>query len=127
MDNTSDTFMPGLFLFQGNRYEKVCYKVTDNKKSRNKKDFYDSHADEIKKHLEAKAAFDALDGKQIPKVKQLSEKYAELLAEKKSCYEEYKKARKEMVDYQNAKQNIDRILGLEPPEKEQRKRQETGR
>ena len=41
------------------------------------------NAEEIKKHEAAKAAFDALNGKPIPKVAQLSQEYAALLAEKK--------------------------------------------
>ena len=58
---------------------------------------------------------------------QLSEEYATLLAEKKERYEEYKAARKDMIDYQTAKQNVDRILGLEAEENGQQKRQETER
>lgn len=96
------------------------------KKSWHKKEYRAEHADEIKKHEAAKAAFDALGGKPIPKAAQLSEEYAALLAEKKARYEEYQAARKDMIDYQTAKQNVDRILGLEPAEKEE-KRQETER
>lgn len=92
-------------------------------KSRHKKEFRAEHADELQKHEAAKAAFDALGGKSIPKVAQLSEEYAALLAEKKERYEEYKAARKEMIDYQTAKQNVDRILGI-GPEPEKRKEQE---
>lgn len=55
------------------------------------------------------AAFDALGGKSIPKAAQLSEEYATLLAEKKECYEGYKAARREMVEYRAAKQNVDKI------------------
>lgn len=89
------------------------------KKSRHKKEFRAEHADELQKHEAAKAAFDALGGKAIPKVAQLSEEYAALLAEKKERYEDYKAARKEMIDLQTAKQNVDRILGIEPkPEKQ---------
>lgn len=54
------------------------------KKSRHKKEFRAEHADELQKHEAAKAAFDALGGKAIPKVAQLSEEYAALLAEKKN-------------------------------------------
>lgn len=97
------------------------------KKSRNKKEYRKEHADEIRKHEAAKAAFDALGGKSIPKVAQLSAEYAALLAEKKERYEEYKAARKDMIDYQNAKQNVDRILGVGIPEKERQKEQENGR
>ena len=56
-----------------------------------------------------------LEGRMAEKA-QLSEEYAAFLAEKKECYEKYKVARKEMIDYQNAKQNVDRILGLALPE-----------
>lgn len=93
------------------------------KKSRHKKEFRAEHADELQKHEAAKAAFDALGGKAIPKVAQLSEEYAALLAEKKERYEEYKAARKEMIDLQTAKQNVDRILGISP-EPEKQKEQE---
>lgn len=89
------------------------------RKSRHKKEFRAEHADELQKHEAAKAAFDALGGKPIPKVAQLTEEYAALLAEKKERYEEYKTARKEMIDLQTAKQNVDRILGIGPePEKQ---------
>lgn len=89
------------------------------RKSRHKKEFRAEHADELQKHEAAKAAFDALGGKPIPKVAQLTEEYAALLAEKKERYEEYKAARKEMIDLQTAKQNVDRILGIGPePEKQ---------
>ena len=88
------------------------------------KEYLAGHAEEIRKHEAAKAAFDALDGKPIPKVAQLSQEYAVLLAEKKECYEEYKAARKEMIDYQTAKHNVDIILGLEPQEAEKKKETE---
>ena len=107
-------------------YSKTWDIYKEYQKSRHKKEYRAEHADEIKKHEAAKAAFDALGGKPIPKVAQLSEEYAALLAEKKERYEEYQAARKDMIDYQTAKQNVDRILGLEPAEKEE-KWQETER
>jgi hypothetical protein len=108
-------------------YSKTRDIYKEYKKSRHKKEYRAEHADEIKKHEAAKAAFDALGGRPIPKVAQLSEEYATLLAEKKERYEEYKAARKDMIDYQTAKQNVDRILGLEAEENGQQKRQETER
>ena len=87
-------------------------------KSGRKKEYLASHREEIEKHEAAKAAFDALNGNPIPKVAQLSAEYTALLNQKKDCYEEYKSARKEMVDYQTAKQNVDRILGEMPLENE---------
>ncbi|MCI6149324.1 MAG: hypothetical protein MR705_02590, partial [Flintibacter sp.] len=50
--------------------------------------------------------------------------YASLLAEKKEKYEEFKEARKAMVEYQTAKDNVDRILGVAPLEKELEKKKE---
>jgi hypothetical protein len=46
------------------------------------------------------------DGK-IQKVKDLNEEFARLLSEKKADYSEYKKIKKEMRDYQIAKQNVE--------------------
>ena len=64
-------------------------------------------------HEAAKKAFDALDGKPIPKVAQLSEQYAILLAEKQAQYKRYRTAKEDMLTFRRAKQNVDRILGLE--------------
>ena len=88
------------------------------KKSRHKKEFLAEHGAEIAQHEAAKRAFDALGGKPIPKVAQLSREYAGLLAEKQQEYEEYRAARQDMIAYQTAKQNIDKILGLELEEQE---------
>lgn len=106
-------------------YSKTRQIYSEYKKSRQKNKFLAAHGDEIKMHEAAKAAFDALGGKTIPKVAQLSAEYAALLAEKKEKYEEYKKARKEMIDYQTAKNNVDRILGLTPLEQGKKKQKET--
>ena len=39
-------------------------------------------------------------------------------------YEDFKKYRQEMIDLQTAKQNVDKILGIQNEELEQRRRQE---
>lgn len=109
------------------RYSKTREVYAAYRKSRHKKEFRAEHAEEIAMHEAAKQAFDALDGKPIPKVAQLSQEYAALLAEKKEQYEAYKALRQEMIDYQTAKQNVDRILGLAPAEQEQKKTQEADR
>lgn len=72
-------------------------------------------------HEAAKKAFDALGGKPIPKVAQLSQEYATLLAEKQEQYAEYKALRQDMIDYRTMKQNVDKILGLMPEEQEQQR------
>ena len=51
--------------------------------------------------------------------------YAALMTEKKNLYPDYAKAREEMKELLNAKANIDRILGMEEPEKNPQKARET--
>ena len=77
---------------------------------------------DMRKKLDAiLKAFDALGGKPIPKVAQLSQEYTALLAEKQERYTEYKTLRQDMISYRTAKQNVDRILGLVPEEQEQQR------
>ena len=97
------------------------------KKSRHKKEFLAEHGAEIAQHEAAKKAFDALGGKPIPKVAQLSEQYAALLAEKQEQYAEYKALKQDMIAYRTAKQNVDKILGVVPEEQEQNKEQKPER
>ena len=77
------------------------------RKSGYSKKFYEAHRDEITLHKAAKEAFSRLPDGKIPKVKELNEEYARLLSEKKTAYSEYKKIKKEMRDYQVAKQNVE--------------------
>lgn len=97
------------------------------KKSRHKKEFLAEHGAEIAQHEAAKKAFDALGGKPIPKVAQLSEQYAALLTEKQEQYAEYKALRQDMIAYRTAKQNVDKILGLVPEDQEQNREQKPER
>ena len=77
------------------------------RKSGYSKKFYEAHRDEITLHKAAKEAFSKLPNGKIPKVKDLNEEFARLLSEKKAAYSEYKKIKKEMRDYQIAKQNVE--------------------
>ena len=77
------------------------------RKSGYSKKFYEAHRDEITLHKAAKEAFSKLPDGKIPKVKDLNEEFAWLLSEKKNAYSEYKKIKKEMRDYQIAKQNVE--------------------
>ena len=76
---------------------------------------------EITIHQAAKEAFNRLDGRKIPKIKELSEEYGRILSEKKKLYEEYRTAKKEMMDYQIAKRDIDEFLKLDQEQKNQEK------
>ena len=104
-------------------YSKTREVYAAYQKSRHKKGFLVEHGAEIAQHEAAKKVFDALGGKPIPKVAQLSEQYASLLAEKQERYSEYKTLRQDMIDYRTAKQNVDKILGLEPEEQGQQRQQ----
>ena len=95
------------------RYARTREVYAAYKKSRHKKEFRAEHAEEIAQHEAAKQAFDALGGRPIPKVAQLSKEYAALLSEKRAEYKNYKALRQEMITLRTAKQNVDRILGLE--------------
>ena len=77
------------------------------RKSGYSKKFYEAHRDEITLHKAAKEAFAKLPDGKIPKVKDLNEEFVRLLSEKKAAYSEYKKIKKEMRDYQIAKQNVE--------------------
>lgn len=82
------------------------------RKAKDKAAYRAAHGEELEKHEAAKQAFNAWPEKPIPKTAQLSEASAALLKEKKACYGEYQAAKKEMIEYNNAKQNVDRLLEI---------------
>ena len=108
-------------------YSKTREVYAAYKKSRHKKEFLAEHGTEIAQHEAAKKAFDALGGKPIPKVAQLSQEYAALLAEKQEQYKEYKALRQDLIAYRTAKQNVDKILGLLPEDQDQNREQKSER
>ena len=105
-------------------YSKTREVYAAYKKSRHKKEFLEKHGDEIAQHEAAKKAFDALGGKPIPKVAQLSDEYAKLLAEKQAEYERYKTFRQEMLTFETAKQNVDQILGAKLAQQKRQRQEE---
>jgi len=106
-------------------YSKTRSVYAAYKKSRHKKEFRAEHADELEKHEAAKKAFDAFSGKSLPKVAELSEQYAALLAEKQEAYAAYTALRQDMISYRTAQQNVDKILGIvEPPQPEKQQTQD---
>ena len=76
------------------------------------KKFLTEHESEITIHKSAKNYFDGLGLKKLPTIKALNTEYAELLAEKKAAYADYRKAREEMKELLTAKAKIraDRIF-----------------
>lgn len=72
--------------------------------------FRSEHEADILLHQAAKRAFDELNVKKLPKVKDLQAEYAALLAEKKAAYTELRKARDEARELLTVKANVDRVL-----------------
>ena len=62
------------------------------------------------------------DLKKLPKVKELSAEYAEILAEKKKLYGEYRQVKKDMQEIQRAKYDIDQFLKSDEEQKKERVR-----
>ncbi len=80
------------------------------------KKFKAEHESEILLHQAAKKAFDELGLKKLPTVKSLQAEYAALLAEKKSAYADYRRARDEMKELLTVKANVDRLMGYDKSE-----------
>lgn len=80
------------------------------------KKFKAEHESEILLHQAAKKAFDGLGLKKLPTVKSLQAGYAALLAEKKSAYSDYCRARDEMKELLTVKANVDRLMGYDKSE-----------
>ena len=79
--------------------------------------FRSEHEADILLHQAAKKHFDSLGVKKLPTVKALNAEYAKLLADKKAAYGDYRQAREEWKELLTAKANIDRILGMDAPDK----------
>ena len=105
------------------RYAKTREVYAAYKKSRHKKEFITRHPEEMAQHEAARKAFEAY-GKPLPKVADLSKEYTALLERKRQEYEQYKQVRQSMLDLQTAKQNVDRILGIQQQEEQRRQYQQ---
>ena len=90
------------------------------------KKFKAEHESEILLHQAAKKAFDGLGLKKLPTVKSLQAEYAALLAEKKSAYADYRRARDEMKELLTVRANVDRLMGYDgaEPDKEAERQEE---
>lgn len=71
-------------------------------------------------HKAAKKYFDESGIQKLPSVKSINGEYAELLAKKKAAYSEYRKARETMRELLIVKANVDRILGIEKDDVEEK-------
>lgn len=78
------------------------------------KKFFEAHREELTLHKAAKADFDELGVKTLPKVKDLNAEYAQVLAEKKKAYAGYHAAKQRMQEYLKAQRNVELFLAEEP-------------
>lgn len=76
-------------------YSKTRSTYEEYRKAGYSKKFLEAHREEITLHKVAKAAFDELGVKKLPKVKELSIEYAEVLTAKKQTYTEYRQVKNE--------------------------------
>ena len=75
-------------------------------------DFYESERTDITLHRAAKKFFDNLGMKKLPTINNLKQEYASLIAEKKKLYSGYRTAKAKSRELLIAKDNADRILGI---------------
>ena len=105
-------------------YSKTRATYEEYRKAGYSKKFLEAHREEITIHKAAKAAFDELGVKKIPRVKDLSIEYAEVLAAKKQAYAEYRLAKNDAQELLIAQQNIASLYDAERKEEEQKRRKD---
>ena len=86
------------------------------------KKFRQEHEEEILLDQAAKEAFNELNVKKLPTIKELQTEYAQLLADKKKAYGEYRQARAAMRELLTVKNNVDRVLAMEQAEPQQKEK-----
>lgn len=105
-------------------YSKTRVTYEEYRKVGYSKKFLEAHREEITIHKAAKAAFDELGVRKLPRVKNLSIEYAEVLAAKKQTYAEYRLAKSDAQELLIAQQNIASLYDAERKEEEQKRRKE---
>ncbi|MGN1381859.1 MAG: relaxase/mobilization nuclease domain-containing protein [Eubacterium sp.] len=88
------------------------------------KKFLEEHREEISLHKAAKQAFDALELQKIPRIKELSAEYGEILSKKKQLYHEYRKVKDEVQELLIAQKNIASLYDAERKDEAQRYRKQ---
>ncbi|MCL2047144.1 MAG: relaxase/mobilization nuclease domain-containing protein [Defluviitaleaceae bacterium] len=90
---------------------------TEYKKLKFSKKFKADNEEALADHREARAYFNELNLAKLPTMKMLKQEYATLVAEKKSLYAEYRKAKNFMEEILTAKQNTDMLLNYNEHER----------
>lgn len=105
-------------------YSKTRATYEEYRKAGYSKKFLEAHREEITIHKAAKAAFDELGVRKLPRVKDLGIEYAEVLAAKKQTYAEYRLAKSDAQELLIAQQNIASLYDAERKEEEQKRRKD---
>ena len=105
-------------------YSKTRATYEEYRKAGYSKKFLEAHREEITIHKAAKAAFDELGVRKLPRVKDLSIEYAEVLVAKKQTYAEYRLAKSDAQELLIAQQNIASLYDAERKEEEQKRRKD---
>ncbi len=105
-------------------YSKTRATYEEYRKAGYSKKFLEAHREEITIHKAAKAAFDEMGVKKLPRVKDLSIEYAEVLAAKKQTYAEYRLAKSDAQELLIAQQNIASLYDAERKEEDQKRRKD---
>lgn len=102
-------------------YSKTRAIYEEYRKAGYSKKFLEAHREEITIHKAAKAAFDELGVRKLPRVKDLSIEYAEVLAAKKQTYAEYRQVKNDAQELLIAQKNIASLYDAERKEEEQKR------
>ena len=105
-------------------YARTKQVYADYRKAGYSKKFLEVHRDEILIHKAAKAFYEKMQGKKIPKVKDLNEEYGQILAEKRKVYGEYRQAKEKMKQYQIAQQIANEIMNEDEKRDRDKEQQE---
>ena len=103
-------------------YSKTRAVYEEYRRSGYSKRFLEEHREAITLHKAAKKAFDELGVKKIPKVKDLSAEYAQILADKKRMYAEYRHVRDEVQELLIAQRNIATLYADDHSDEENQKK-----
>lgn len=96
------------------------------RKSGCSKKYLAEHESDIILHKAAKKTFDDLGLEKLPTLRSLQAEYAELPAQKKAAYAEYRTARDAMKELLIHKANVEHILGKEPEHEEKKNEHNRG-
>ncbi|MDO4650000.1 MAG: relaxase/mobilization nuclease domain-containing protein [Eubacteriales bacterium] len=104
-------------------YEKARKVFGEYKASGYNQDFFEEHRELLTKRRAAKQAFDEYmkvhpELKELPRIKDLSAAYSEILERKKKNYSEYKKLKRESKDWQVADTIVQKLLEDEEKQKQ---------